>query len=91
MEQTDDSLSQALKLFGLTPPVSQDQLTAKRKELLHTWYPARYANLTNNPKKYMQMFKQAEEMTRKVEAAYPLLCAWIKYSDAQLPDDQDAM
>ena len=84
-------VADALKILGLDLPVSQEQLDIKRKELLHTWFPDRYANLTNNPKKYMQMFKQAEEMTRKVEAAYPLLCAWIKYSDAQLPDDQDAM
>lgn len=88
MNQTDDALAQALKLFGLTRPISQDQLIAKRQELLHIWYPARYANLTNNPKKYMQMFKQAEEMTRKIEAAYPLLCAWISGSDARPPDKQ---
>ena len=87
MNQTDDSLARALELFGLTQPVSQDQLTAKRQELLHTWSPARYANLTNNPKKYMQMFIQAEDMTKKIEAAYPVLCAWIQTEDEQLPDD----
>lgn len=73
--RTDDDLAQALELFGLTPPVTAKRLTDKRRELLHTWYPARYANLTNNPKKYMQMYKQAEEMTKKIEAAYRLLSA----------------
>jgi hypothetical protein len=72
-DDPDDDLAQALELFGLTPPVTAKQLTYKRRELLHTWYPARYANLTNNPKKYMQMYKQAEEMTKKIEAAYQIL------------------
>lgn len=77
-----DDLNRALETFGLTLPVSLDQLTAKRRELLHTWYPARYANLTNNPKKYMQMFTQAEEMTKLIEAAYALLSA------VRVPDDE---
>ena len=77
MDLTEESLTRALDVLGLTLPISQEQLTAKRRELLHTWYPARYANLTNNPKKYMQMFKQAEDMTRKIEAAYSVLSAWL--------------
>ncbi len=70
-------LNQALETLGLTLPVSLEQLTAKRRELLHTWYPARYANLTNNPKKFMQMFKQAEDMTRKIEAASKVVSEWL--------------
>ena len=84
MDQTNDSLTQSLEVLGLTLPVSQEQLIAKRRELLHTWHPARYANLTNNPKKYMQMFKQAEEMTKKVEAAYILVSALL-VPDENLP------
>lgn len=76
----DDSAAQALQVLGLDLPVSQEQLEIKRKELLHTWYPARYANLTNNPKKYMQMYKQAEEMTKKIEAAYSVLSSHLKSS-----------
>jgi len=68
-----DDIQQALTLLELTPPVGRETLEQKRRELLHTWNPARYANLTNNPKKYMQMFKQAEDMTKKIEAAYILL------------------
>ncbi len=82
MDRTNDSLTQALEVLGLTLPISQEQLAAKRRELLHTWYPARYANLTNNPKKYMQMFKQAEEMTKRIEAAYALLSVLL------VPDDE---
>ena len=72
-----DDLNQALDTLGLSLPVSLDQLVAKRRELLHTWYPARYANLTNNPKQYMKMFKQAEEMTRRIEAASCVVNEWL--------------
>jgi hypothetical protein len=77
MGQIDKPVTQALDVLGLTLPVSREQLDQKRQELLHTWYPARYANLTNNPKKYMQMYKQAEDMTKKIEAAYALLLTWL--------------
>ena len=70
-------VADALKILGLDLPVSQEQLDIKRKELLHTWFPDRYANLTNNPKKYMQMYKEAEEMTQKIEAAYALVSSWL--------------
>ncbi len=42
---------------------------------LYNWNPARYANLTNHPKQYMKNYKKAEEMTKKIEAAYSLLSA----------------
>lgn len=77
MEQPPDSVKQALEFFGLSLPISHEHLAARRRELLHTWYPARYANLTNHPKQYMQMFRQAEEMSRKTEAAYTLLVDWL--------------
>lgn len=69
----NDEVQQALTVLGLTLPVSRETLDLKRRELLHTWNPRRYANLTNNPKKYMQMFKQAEDMTKKIESAYQIL------------------
>ena len=84
MDHQNDLITQALQVMGLTLPFSQEQLVAKRRELLHTWYPARYANLTNNPKKYMQMFTQAEEMTKKVEAAYDTLARWLATQDPRL-------
>jgi hypothetical protein len=45
--------------------------------LLYTWNPARYSNLTNNPKKYMQAYKKAEEMTRTIEAASKVVNEWL--------------
>jgi len=51
---------------------------------LYTWNPARYSNLTNNPKKYMEAYKKAEEMTKLVEASYALLTAVL------VPDDENA-
>ena len=81
-------VADALTVLGLDLPVSQEQLEIKRKELLQTWDPPRYANLTNNPKKYMQSFKEAEEMTRKIETAYAFLSAWIASSPNNPPGGQ---
>lgn len=78
---TDDRLAQALALFALSQPYTLDQLNQQRDALLHTWTPRRFANLTNNPKKYMQAYTKAEEMTRLVEASYDLLSAFV------VPDD----
>ncbi len=74
---TDDELNKALKLFALTFPFTREQLNQTRTQLLHTWNPSRFANLTNNPKKYMQAYKQAEEMTRLIESSYLLVSAFI--------------
>jgi len=88
MTQVTQPVADALQLLGLDLPVSQEQLEIKRKELLHIWDPSRYANLTNNPKKYMQMYKQAEEMTQKIEAAYSLLCSWLASAPNNPPSGQ---
>ena len=53
-----------------------------RRALLYTWNPARYSNLTNNPKKYMQAYKKAEEMTKLIEAAHALLSAVLVPDEA---------
>ena len=79
---TDGRLTKALELFTLTQPYTREQLDQKREELLHTWTPRRFANLTNNPKKYMQAYKKAEEMTSKIKAAYTLLTAVLVPDDA---------
>ena len=71
----------ALELLGLTLPTTQEELERAKRVQLYTWNPARYANLTNNPKQYMKNFKKAEEMTKKIEAAYALLSAVL------VPDD----
>jgi len=88
MTQVTQPVADALQLLGLDLPVSQEQLEIKRKELLHIWDPSRYANLTNNPKKYMQMYKQAEEMTQKIESAYTLLSSWLASAPNNPPSGQ---
>ena len=81
MAEITPPVVEALQVLGLDLPVSREQLEIKRKELLQTWDPSRYANLTNNPKQYMQSFKEAEEMTRKIESAYSLLASWLATSN----------
>ena len=70
-------IERALALFGLSPPVNREQLEERHHALLFTWHPNRYANLTNNPRKYMQMYKKGEAMTKEIRAAYELLIAWL--------------
>ncbi len=74
---TEDPLEKALDLFTLAQPFTREELDQARAKLLHMWNPQRYANLTNNPKKYMQAFKQAEQMTRQVESSYLLLLSTL--------------
>ena len=76
-QEFDDAIRRALALFEFPSPPTSEQLDAKRRDLLATWHPARYANLTNNPKKYMQMYKQAETMTKRIDEAYHLLAKWL--------------
>ena len=83
---TDDPLEKALDLFTLARPFTREQLDQARAKLLHMWNPQRYANLTNNPKKYMQAYKQAEEMTKQVESSYLLLLSTL--IPDTLSDDQ---
>lgn len=70
---TEKDVFHALKLLGLTLPTTREDLERAKRVQLYNWNPARCANLTNNPKAYMQAYKQAEDMTRKIEAAYALL------------------
>ena len=72
-EVTQEDVNHALEVLGLTLPVTPEALEQTRRALLHTWNPARYANLTNNPKQYMESYKKAEEMTSLIGAAYAVL------------------
>ena len=76
-------VAHALEILGLTLPVTSDDLERARRVQLYNWNPARYSNLTNNPKAYMQAYKKAEEMTKVVEASYALLSALL------VPDDEN--
>ena len=69
----NESLAKALALFELAEPFTREDLDKKNHELLLTWHPHRYAMVTNNPRKYMAKYKQGEEMTKEVNAAYELL------------------
>jgi preprotein translocase subunit Sec63 len=75
MDISEKDVLHALELLGLTLPTTKKDLERALRVQLYTWNPSRYANLTNNPKQYMKNYKQAEEMTKKIEAAYALLCA----------------
>jgi len=79
---TQEDVNHALRILGLTLPVTPQSLARARRVQLYTWDPARYSNLTNNPKKYMQAYKKAEEMTKLVEAAHALLSAVLVPDDA---------
>jgi hypothetical protein len=79
---SQEDVSHALEILGLTLPVTQDTLDKTRRALLHTWNPARYANLTNHPTQYTQAYKKAEEMTQLIEAAYALLTAVLVPDEA---------
>ncbi len=74
----NESLAKALALFELTEPFTREDLDKKSRELLLTWHPHRYAMVTNNPRKYMAKYKQAEAMTKEVNAAYELLVTWLE-------------
>ena len=80
---TQEDIARALELFGLAAPIDRQRLDQRRTELLTTWNPHRYANLTNNPRKYMQMYKKGEAMTKNIQAAYDLLTAWLEAIDRE--------
>ena len=79
-----EEIARALEVLGLTLPVTTEDLERAKRVQLYIWNPARYSNLTNNPKKYMEAYKKAEEMTKLVEASYALLCAVL------VPDEDSA-
>jgi hypothetical protein len=73
-----EDLEKALALFELTEPFTREDLDRKKQELLVTWHPHRYAMVTNNPRKYMAKYTQAEAMTKEINAAYELLIARLE-------------
>jgi len=77
-------IAHALEILELTLPVTSEDLERARRVQLYTWNPARFSNLTNNPKQYMQAYKKAEEMTKLVEASYALLSVML------VPDEKSS-
>jgi Mg-chelatase subunit ChlI len=88
-EAIHKEIAHALELLGLTLPTTQEELERAKRVQLYTWEPARYANLTNNPKQYMKNYKKAEEMTKAIHAAYKLLSAVLVPDDT--PDDKNSI
>jgi preprotein translocase subunit Sec63 len=82
-EMIHKEIAHALEILGLTLPTTQEDLERAKRVQLYNWNPSRYANLTNNPKQYMKNYKHAEEMSKKVEAAYALLTAVL------VPDESE--
>ncbi len=67
----------ALQLFKLTEPFSHEVLTQRYAEARKLWHPARYAGVTNNPGKYMEMYKKGEAKTKEVQVAYQFLLNYL--------------
>ena len=76
-----EDLEKALALFELTEPFTREDLDKKSRELLLTWHPHRYAMVSNNPRKYMAKYTQAEAMTKDIHAAYALLVERLEKKD----------
>jgi hypothetical protein len=75
------TLEHALQLFNLTEPFTREVLMQRYEEARRIWHPARYAGLTNNPGKYMEMYKKGEAKTKEVQAAYQLLLNYLHTQD----------
>jgi hypothetical protein len=71
------TLVEAMHLLNLTTPFSRETLIQRYEEARRTWYPSRYAGLTNNPGKYMEMYKKGEAKTKEIQAAYQLLLTYL--------------
>lgn len=79
------TVDDALQLFHLTEPFSREILFQRYEEARRTWHPPRYAGLTNNPAKYMEMYKKGEAKTKEIQAAYQLLLNYL-HTQEELSD-----
>ncbi|MDH5698683.1 MAG: hypothetical protein OEZ41_01825 [Nitrospirota bacterium] len=75
------TVEQAMLLLNLTEPFSHEALQQRYEEARRVWYPSRYAGLTNNPAKYMEMYKKGEAKTKEIQAAYQFLCNHLRPQD----------
>ena len=79
-----------MHLLNLTTPFSQETLVQRYNEARRTWFPSRYAGLTNNPGKYMEMYKKGEAKTKEIQAAYQLLLDYLKTQQETAPPLQNS-
>ena len=83
------TVEKAIELFNLTTEFSQETLTQRYEEARRTWYPSRYAGLTNNPGKYMEMYKKGEAKTKEIQEAYQLLLDYLNSQEETAPPPQN--
>lgn len=79
------SVEHALQLFNLTAQFSREVLMQRYDEARRIWHPARYAGLTNNPGKYMEMYKKGEAKSKEIQAAYELLLNYLLIQEDSSP------
>ncbi len=84
------TVEEAMHLLNLTTPFSQETLVQRYNEARRTWFPSRYAGLTNNPGKYMEMYKKGEAKTKEIQAAYQLLLDYLKTQQETAPPLQNS-
>ena len=72
------TMAHALQLFELTQQFSRGDLLQRYEKARRTWHPARYAGLTNNPGKYMEMYKKGEAKTKEIQDAFQLLLNYLQ-------------
>ena len=72
-------MEQALQTLNLAWPLQKKDLDQRYRELLLKWHPHRYASLTNNPAKYMQMYKKGETMSKAIREAYRIVSATLTH------------
>lgn len=82
MNQDPSSIHQSVKnarqLLNLTEPFNYEDLLNHYLEACRKWNPARYAGHTNNPGKYMQMYKKGELKTKEIQSAFELLQQFLE-------------
>ena len=72
-----NEIHKALDLLELKLPFTRESLIKNYEKARRTWHPARYAGLTNNPGKYMEMYKKGEVKTKEIQIAYQLLLNYL--------------
>jgi len=77
-----EAIQKALAVFEIPDSATHEQLDRRYHELLVMWHPHRYANLTNNPRKYMQMYKKGEAKSKEIHVAYQVLRSYFHVSES---------
>ncbi len=73
MDNNKSPWHEAIILFEISENYDLETLKTRYEKLLYTWHPTRYASLTNNPRKYMEMYKKGEAKTKEIHASYKVL------------------